>query len=63
MNDNTMNDEFWSNYDIQNITLQNAFLLYVIIEYNSTIYDKLACRKSFLGGTAYIQEIITSTHP
>lgn len=35
INDNTMDDEFWSNHNIQNTTLQNAFLLYITTEYNS----------------------------
>lgn len=49
-----MDDKFWSTNNTQNATLQNAFLLHITTEYNSTMYDTLACRTSSLGSEAYI---------
>lgn len=57
-----MDNEFWSNHDTQNTTLQIAFLFHIITEYNSIIYDKSTYYISFFGNKTYIQKIMTSAH-
>lgn len=54
MNYNTMDDKFWSNYDIQNTILQNVFFLDITIKYNLTINNKFAYYIFSLSGEAYI---------
>ena len=57
-----MDEQFWSDYKAQNNLFQKVCLLNIVTEYNTTMYDKFACRTSFLGSEAYIQELIISTH-
>lgn len=52
LNDNIIDDKFWYGHDIQNIILQNAFLFYIIIEYNFIIYKKVTCYIFFLNSNA-----------
>ena len=49
-----MDKQFWSDYEIQNDAFQGLCLHNIITEYGTTMYDKLVCRISFLGGEAYI---------
>ncbi|WP_375449288.1 hypothetical protein [uncultured Nostoc sp.] len=58
-----MDEQFWSDHKAQNDTSQEACLLNIITEYNTIMYDKLACLTFSLGGEVYIQELITSAHP
>ncbi len=48
---------------IKHDALQEASLLNIVTEYETTMYDKLACRTSPLDGEAYVRDIIASTHP
>ena len=50
-------------YQTQHDAFQEASLLNIVTEYGTTIYDKLACRTSPLGGEACVREIITSAYP
>ena len=58
-----LDDQFWSDYEAQNDAFQKACLLNIVTEYGTTMYHKLACRTSSLGGEEYIQELIISAHP
>ncbi len=54
---------FWDQHETANFAFQEVQLLNIIAEYSITVYNKLLCRTSSLGGEEYIQELITTAHP
>lgn len=63
MDQNTNDEQYWINYQTKHNAFQEASLLNIVTEYRTTMYDKLTCYTSPLGGEAYVKEIITSAHP
>ena len=54
---------FWDEHEADTLAFQETQLLNIVSEYSVTMYNKLACQISSLGGEEYIQELITTAHP
>ena len=45
---------FWDEHEANTLAFQETQLLNIVLEYSVTMYNKLACRTSSLGGEEYI---------